>query len=83
MGTLVDAVRDFVNRRCLEIGVDASTVDSKFNLWEGGLLDSISIVDLVVVIERFTGKTIDLEDLEIETFYSIEAIAEAFETRPV
>lgn len=83
MGTLVDAVRDFVNRRCLEIGVDANTVDSKFNLWEGGLLDSVSIVDLVVVIERSTGKAIDLEDLEIETFYSIEAIVQAFEMRPV
>ena len=83
MNALERDVLEWVNRRCKEIGVDARSVDSKFNLWEGGLLDSVSIVDLVVVIERSTGTTIDLEDSEIETFYSIAAITEAFERKSV
>lgn len=83
MSALEGEIWRFVNRRCMEIGVDASSVNSKFNLWEGGLLDSVSIVDLIVVIERSTGTTIDLEDSEIETFYSIEAITQAFERRSV
>jgi acyl carrier protein len=83
MGTLEEAVWAFVRRRCTEIGVDPSTVNSTFNLWEGGMLDSVSIVDLIIVIERATHTTIDMEDSEIETFYSIEAITRAFGRVPV
>lgn len=78
MSALEKNVREFINARCNEIGIDVSSVNSKFNLWESGILDSFSIVDLVSVIEKSIGITINIEEFEIETFYSIEAIAKSF-----
>lgn len=83
MSAIEADILEFVKRRCMEIGIDPSSVSREFNLWEGGLLDSVSIVDLIVVIERCTGEIIDLEDLEIETFYSIDAISRAFDRKAI
>lgn len=78
MSALETNVFAFIQSRCLEIGIDASCINAKFNLWESGILDSFSIVDLVATIEKSTESTVNIEELEIETFYSIEAIIKSF-----
>ena len=45
------------------------------DLFESGLLDSLSFVDLLVSLEREFGTTIGLDDLEVDNFRSIDRIA--------
>jgi acyl carrier protein len=45
------------------------------DLIEGGLLDSLALVELIFAIEREFGVTIPLEDLEIDSFRSVASIA--------
>jgi len=45
------------------------------DLIEGGLLDSLALIELIFAIEREFGVTIPLEELEIDSFRSIDSIA--------
>ena len=45
------------------------------DLFECGLLDSLSFVDLLVGLEREFGTTIGLDDLEVDNFRSVSRIA--------
>lgn len=46
------------------------------DLIEGGLLDSLALVELIFAIEREFGVTIPLEELEIDSFRSVASIAD-------
>ena len=52
------------------------------DLIEGGLLDSLALVELIFAIEREFGVTIPLEELEIDSFRSVASIT-GFVTRAV
>jgi acyl carrier protein len=45
------------------------------DLFESGLLDSLSFVDLLVSLEGEFGTTIGLDDLEVDNFRSIDRMA--------
>jgi len=45
------------------------------DLFESGSLDSLVFVDLLLVLERQFRITIDMQQIEIEDFQSIESIA--------
>lgn len=45
------------------------------DLFEAGLLDSLAFVDLVMDLEQTFGLRVSPDDLEVETFRSIERIA--------
>ena len=45
------------------------------DLFESGLLDSLSFVDLLVSLEQEFGTTIGLDDLEVDNFRSIGRIS--------
>jgi D-alanine--poly(phosphoribitol) ligase subunit 2 len=53
--------------------VDVASVDE--DLIESGLLDSLKIVELLVVLESRFVMTIPFEDLELESFRSVANIA--------
>lgn len=46
------------------------------DLIEGGLLDSLALVELIFAIEREFGVTIPLEELEIDSFRSVASISD-------
>jgi methoxymalonate biosynthesis acyl carrier protein len=46
------------------------------DLIEGGLLDSLALVELLLALEREFGVTIALEELEIDTFRSVASIVD-------
>jgi acyl carrier protein len=54
-------------------GVEPSSPDS--DLIEGGILDSMMFVDLIVFIEERFDVTAELDDLEIENFSTVESMA--------
>jgi D-alanine--poly(phosphoribitol) ligase subunit 2 len=46
------------------------------DLIEGGLLDSLALVELLFALEREFGVTIALEELDIDSFRTVNRIAE-------
>ena len=56
----------------LNLDVPSSDTD----LFEIGLLDSLSFVDLLLCLEQKFGTKVSIEDLEIDNYRSIEKIAE-------
>jgi len=56
-----------------QFGVEPSSADA--NLIEGGILDSMMFVDLIVFIEERFGVVAELDDLEIENFATVAGMA--------
>jgi methoxymalonate biosynthesis acyl carrier protein len=59
-------------REVLTIDVPADDTD----LIEGAILDSLALVELLFEIERRMGISLELDDLEIENFRTVERIAD-------
>jgi acyl carrier protein len=76
---LADAnVTDRVQRLFVEaLNVQAPSPET--DLIETGVLDSLALVELLFALEREFGVTIPLEELDIETFRSVAAIADLVE----
>ena len=67
---LYDEIARFFAER-LSINVSSADTD----LFETGILDSLTFVDLVLYLEQEFGIRIGAEELELENFRSIEKIA--------
>lgn len=48
------------------------------DLIESGLIDSLRFVEFVLLIMELSGKTVNMDDLDIDAFRSIEFIMAAF-----
>jgi acyl carrier protein len=71
-------VTDRVQRLFVEtLNVEVPSPDT--DLIEGGLLDSLALVELLFALEREFAVTIALENLDIDTFRSVRRIAEFVE----
>jgi acyl carrier protein len=57
-----------------QVGLDTSAVTSDTALFTSNLLDSFSLVDLILFVESGTGRKIDPDDVRIENFDSISRI---------
>lgn len=69
---------DRVQRLFVEtLNVEVPSPDT--DLIEGGLLDSLALVELLFALEREFAVTIALENLDIDVFRSIRSIAEFVE----
>jgi methoxymalonate biosynthesis acyl carrier protein len=71
-----DQVLDFF-RKDLNIEVPSLDVD----LFEGGIIDSLAFVNLLVYLEQTFEINVSLDDLEIDDFRSIARIAELVDAR--
>lgn len=70
---------DRVQRLFVEtLNVEVPSPDT--DLIEGGLLDSLALVELLFALEREFAVTIPLENLDIDSFRSIRSIAELLES---
>ncbi len=56
-----------------KLSLEVSSVDT--DLVETGLLDSLSLVELLAQLEETFGVSISTDDLELENFRSIDSIA--------
>jgi acyl carrier protein len=69
-----EAVTDRVQRLFVEaLNIQVPSPDA--DLIDGGLLDSLALVELLFAIEREFNVSIPLEDLDIDTFRSVSSIA--------
>jgi acyl carrier protein len=69
-----EAVTDRVQRIFVEaLNIQVPSADA--DLIDGGLLDSLALVELLFAIEREFNVSIPLEELDIDTFRSVSSIA--------
>lgn len=73
-GTGGDAVREVVTR-LLEEGIAVEPPSPGADLLESGLLDSLGLIELLTALEREFEISIDLEDLELDVFRSVDSIS--------
>lgn len=69
--TLPGKIGEFLSRR---IHVEAPTFDT--DLMESGLLDSLTLVELMTGLEEEFGITISFDEIELDNFRSITRISE-------
>jgi acyl carrier protein len=76
--TNIDRVH-FLIREVLSVDVPGDDTD----LFDSGLVDSLALVSVIAEIEEEFGITIELEELDVERFRSVNRIAELVaETAP-
>ena len=59
-----------------EAGLGLSVPSAEADLFETGVLDSMSFVELLLQIETVFGLALNLRDVEFENFRSIDRIAD-------
>jgi len=57
-----------------QFGADAASLDDDTKLFTGGLIDSLSVMDLVTFVERELGKRVPPAAITLENFDSIAQI---------
>lgn len=72
--TGIDKVRDWILGR----HPDRTELAADVNIIENRLVDSLSFVELVYVIEDASGAEIDFDNIDIEDFQSLTTIEKAF-----
>lgn len=73
-GTGIDEVREWILGRHPE----RSSLPADENLIESRLVDSLSFVELVYVIEAASGVEIDFDTIDIKDFQTLAAMEKAF-----
>lgn len=58
--------------------VDPADISDQENLFDAGVLDSFSVVSVVMFVEKFRGSELNLEEASIEAFSSLNQIYESF-----
>jgi acyl carrier protein len=57
-----------------QFGADAASLDDHTKLFSGGLIDSLSVIDLVTFVERSLGRRVPPAAITLENFDSIAQI---------
>ena len=70
----IDEVRSWIMSR----HPDRHAIDAEEDLIESRLVDSLSFVELVYVIENATGVEIDFDSIDVQDFQTLSAIEKAF-----
>ena len=74
--TLCDKITELLSAR---LGLAIPSADT--DLFESGVVDSVSFVELLLQIETTFGIAVNLGDIEFENFRTVEKIVEFIESR--
>jgi D-alanine--poly(phosphoribitol) ligase subunit 2 len=61
------------------LNIEVPSIDT--DLFESGVLDSLAFVELLLKLEEEFGVTVSIDELEVETFKSIDRIAAFVDAR--
>lgn len=67
----------FLGRLATETGAEtppAAGIDPDDNLFDLGLVNSFSMIRMIVFVEELTSVPVDLADHDLETFYSLRGL---------
>lgn len=62
--TLRDIVMEGLAPRLRVLGMEPEVVGDDLDLFESGVLDSLSLIDLLMSVEQLLGRTLDFESLD-------------------
>ncbi|WP_424217326.1 acyl carrier protein (plasmid) [Streptomyces sp. BI20] len=74
-----DAVTEFLTKSNPEVTEAFGPDDNLFTL---GLVDSLRLVELIVTLERLTGREIPVENYSISSFYTINGLYDMVASTP-
>jgi acyl carrier protein len=63
------------------VGLDTSAIQPDTPLFTSNLIDSFSLIDLIVFVESEMGVKIDPDDVQIENFDSVASIMHFAQTK--
>ncbi|NTJ35934.1 acyl carrier protein [Agrobacterium rhizogenes] len=66
-----------------DLSVDTTSINSKSQLISSGIIDSFSLIGLVMFLEEKAGVMAEPEDVTIENFETIEAMLHFIERKSV
>lgn len=66
-----DAILEFLE---VDLGVDMADIDSTSLLFSEGVIDSFSLVNLIMMIEKQSGIRVPSGDVNLDNFDSVERI---------
>ncbi len=69
------ALRDWVAQTS---GTDAARIDDQTQLFGGGLLKSVHLLDMILLIEELAESDIDIEKLGPASFKDIDTVVASF-----
>lgn len=72
--TVEAVIREYLKKE-LNVTADPQTVKRDTNLFESKVLDSLSLVKLVLFLEQKFGMKVEMEDMVPDNFSSIESIS--------
>jgi D-alanine--poly(phosphoribitol) ligase subunit 2 len=73
--TVIAKLRVMLVKLAGELGHDASAIDENELIPDTGLLDSASLIDFVMQIDTAYGLALEAEDMTIDNFGTLAAIA--------
>jgi acyl carrier protein len=72
---IIDQLKDILVKK-LDVNLEYNDIDENASLYEDGLgLDSIAIVELIVLIEKDFSISIEDEELNVDLFKSLNTLA--------
>ena len=73
---LIESVTSWVKNKSAQLNSDDIEVNPQTDLLSSGLLDSLAFIDLIAYIEEGTGAQIDLMEIDLEEFTTIEGLCQ-------
>lgn len=68
---IIDYLREAIKPREVQVGYETELIES-------GIVDSLNIVNLVLLLEELSGQAIVFEELDLEDMASVQAIVSKF-----
>jgi acyl carrier protein len=64
---------------------EVQAIDADYDLIDNRLIDSLGFLEFIILIERLTGKSIEIDTINIDNFRSLRSIEQSFfaDTHPV
>lgn len=68
---IIDYLREAIKPREVQVGYETELIES-------GIVDSLNIVNLVLLLEELSGQAIVFEELDLEDMASVQAMVSKF-----
>ncbi|MEU8327861.1 acyl carrier protein [Micromonospora sp. NPDC048839] len=78
LGTVLEFLRDLNPPTEAQLSATRAELDADTDLIQAGIVDSLSIMELIVFLEKETGAHIPLEDLMLDSIRTARTIAAVY-----
>src|SRR5690242_7038164 len=83
LGTVLEFLRDLNPATEAQLSVAGTALDADTDLIQAGIVDSLSIMELIAFLEKETGAYVPLEDLMLDSIRTALTIAAVYGSRTI